>query len=203
MNAGWPIEASNRRSVQDQHGEASPISQRKYHGAASYGLNDFDKYMCLSVGRWTWYVVAFLMRPYLVLVLSFSDRSNRMGLVDLIYPDRLWLAIDTLAALPAVLIVVAYMNRKPGAKEWVSKIWRTGRTWLLASAGANAAVAVASLLLIETTRTSVVSPLMLCVSIWSLWYLVVSKRLPDAFGDFPEDEPEDGDETQGPEKKQS
>ncbi|MGB1833515.1 MAG: DUF2919 family protein, partial [bacterium] len=47
----------------------------------------------------------FLMRPYVVLLVSVTNRSNRMEFIELVYPDRLWLAIDTVAALPAVILV--------------------------------------------------------------------------------------------------
>ena len=157
----------------------------KYRGADSYGFNDFDRHMCLKPGVWTWLVVAFLMRPYVVIAISFANKGDRMGLIDMIYPDRIWLAIDTLAALPAVAMVLAYALRSPSAGRRIRWLWGSGRALLMLSAGANAVVALASLILGNDERAAVLSPSLLCVSAWSLWYLISADRVKDAFGDFP------------------
>lgn len=141
--------------------------------------------MCLGLGHWAWLVIAFLMRPYLVIGMSLTNRGDRMELLNLVYADRLWLSIDTLAALPAVMVAIAYARRKPGAPAWVRRLWRSGRVALLSSAGLNALVAAASLFHSTNVQPSFVSPLLLCISLWCLWYLVVAKRVHDAFNDFP------------------
>ena len=94
--------------------------ESKYLAGHHYGLNDFDKHMCLQPGLVIWLVIAFLMRPYIVMVMSFAQMGNRMGTIDLVYPDRIWFAVDALAALPAVLVVVVSWMRRPGARAGAS-----------------------------------------------------------------------------------
>ena len=163
----------------------TPPNKKKYLAAEHYTLNDFDKYTCLAPGVVLWLVIGFLMRPYLVMAMSFSQRGNRMGTIDLVYPDRIWFAIDALAALPAVVVIGAYIFRKPQAQAVFRKIWRSGRAWLLASSSANALVAVAGLVMTISSRTTLLSPILLCISGWCLWYLIASRRVRDVFGDFP------------------
>ena len=146
--------------------------------------------MCLSLGTVAWVVILFLMRPYVVLLVSVTNRSNRMEFIDLVYPDRLWLAIDTVAAIPAVILAVVTFLRRPNAADSVKAIWKRGRTLLLGSAALNGVVAAAALALANSHNVSIVSPILLCLSAWSFWYLLVSKRMRDVFGDFPvEEEP--------------
>ena len=59
--------------------------ESKYLAGHHYGLNDFDKHMCLQPGLVIWLVIAFLMRPYIVMVMSFAQMGNRMGTIDLVY----------------------------------------------------------------------------------------------------------------------
>lgn len=168
--------------------EDRTISEKKYLAGASYNFSDFDKYMCLSLGTVAWVVILFLMRPYVVLLVSVTNRSNRMEFIELVYPDRLWLAIDTVAALPAVILVAVTFLRRPNAASWVKALWKKGRTLLLASAVLNAIVAMAALALADSHKVSIVSPVLLCFSAWSLWYLLMSKRMRDVFYDFPVEE---------------
>ena len=144
--------------------------------------------MCLSLGTVAWVVILFLMRPYVVLLVSVTNRSNRMEFIELVYPDRLWLAIDTVAALPAVILVAVTFLRRPNAASWVKAVWKKGRHLLLASAVLNAIVAMAALALADSHKVSIVSPVLLCFSAWSLWYLLMSKRMHDVFYDFPVEE---------------
>ena len=162
--------------------------ESKYLAGHHYGLNDFDKHMCLQPGLVIWLVIAFLMRPYIVMVMSFAQMGNRMGTIDLVYPDRIWFAVDALAALPAVLVVVVSWMRRPGARALVRRAWHNGRAWLLTSSVANASVAVMSLVLSESSRTTIVSPILLVLSVWCLWFLWVSRRVRDVFADFPDDD---------------
>ena len=128
--------------------------------------------MCLSLGTIAWVVILFLMRPYVVLLVSMTNHTNRMEFIDLVYPDRLWLAIDTVAAIPAVILVVVTFLRRPNAAGSVKAIWKRGRTLLLGSAALNGIVAAAALALANSHNVSIVSPILLCLSAWSLWYLL-------------------------------
>ena len=116
--------SNDRRSAFSD--EDRTISEKKYLAGGSYRFNDFDKYMCLSLGTIAWVVILFLMRPYVVLLVSMTNHSNRMEFIDLVYPDRLWLAIDTVAAIPAVILVVVTFLRRPNAAGSVKAIWKRG-----------------------------------------------------------------------------
>lgn len=158
---------------------------KQYRGAQNYDAGDFDRWMCLLPGVATWIVIVFLMRPYVVMAMSFANRTDRMGLIDLIYPERFWFALNALAALPAIAVVVAYLRRRPEAGKWPRRVWANGRIWLIASAVANLVVALVAIVLAPSQGAGIVLPLMVCGAAWTLWYLVVAHRVRDTFMDFP------------------
>ena len=160
-------------------------TMKKYRTSERYSFHDFDKHMCLSPGIALWVVVGFLMRSYVIMGMSLAQPGDRLGTIDLVYPDRVWFAIDALAAFPAIAVVIAYIFRKPEAKAHIRAVWRSGRACLIASSTANVLVALASLALTASARTPIVAPVMLCVSVWCLWFLLVSRRVRDVFDDFP------------------
>jgi hypothetical protein len=155
----------------------------RYKGGQSYEDSDFDGYMCLAPGPFIWLVIAYLMRAYVVLAMSMANKANRFELIDLVYPQLYWLAIDALASLPAMAVVIAYGMRKPKAGSLPRKIWKNGKALLLVSASASTLVAGANL--IQTGGDHISGPILLCVAAWSIWFLMGSNRVHDTFLDFP------------------
>jgi peptidoglycan biosynthesis protein MviN/MurJ (putative lipid II flippase) len=85
-------------------------------------------------------ILLFLLRPYIVLILSMVNMSDHTGLVDYVYPNKLAMSLGALAGIPAALLVYVWIKRKPGAPQAARKIWARGRAFLGASALLNACV---------------------------------------------------------------
>ena len=107
----------------------------KYHSISRY-----DKNLCLKPDITIWLIFLFLLRAYVVLILSVVNMRDRTGLIDLVYPDRLVMSLGALAGIPAALLVYAWIKRKSGAPRYVRNIWSKGRAFLAVSALLNACV---------------------------------------------------------------
>lgn len=152
--------------------------------ANKYPASAYDDNLCLKIGLGTWVVILFLIRPYVILVLSLANKADRMGLVYLFYPARAALPLAAAAALPTVLLLISWVKRKPGARASIRWIWQHGKVFLFISIFLNAGVALQPLLWDETKMNSTGwAQLAACILI--VIYLLTSERVKDTFKDFP------------------
>lgn len=134
-----------------------------------------------------WLIFLFLLRAYVVLILSIANMGDRTGLIDLVYPDRLMMSLSALAGVPAALLVYAWMKRNPGAPPHVRNIWGKGRAILAVSALLNICVIFfpAWMWTAHTTQpgdwVQFVIALMIVIVVYS------SSYIRDCFNDFPDD----------------
>lgn len=159
--------------------------QRKYPFSA------YDEYLCLKMSAGMWLVLVFLFRPYAIMVMSFATKRDRMGLINLFYDDRAAMALGAVAAMPMVLIIYAWIKRRPGAAAHVRHIWNSGRWIMLGSALINVAIPVWPIL--GGTKPDLVAMGQLALSALIIFYLLLSPRVRETFADFPEDIEEEGD----------
>jgi cell division protein FtsW (lipid II flippase) len=137
--------------------------------------------------------LAFLCRTYLVMIMSLARRGDRFGLIDLFYANRSAMALGALAALPAIAVIIASVQRSPTAGSQTRWLWRNGRWFLLGSALANLAIALLpikdglyALSTLDVLQFSVIS--------YILVYLFRSERVRDTFADFPAPPPPEDQE---------
>jgi hypothetical protein len=152
-----------------------------------YPLSAYDKYVCLDMSVGMWLVIAFLLRPYLIVIISLANRQDRMGVIDMFYADRSHLALGALAAIPAVLVFIAWNKRKPGASAFARALWHRGRALLAVSAVLNAVIGLLPLLEGRPGGMDYFGVVQLVLCGWILVYLHDSERVRDTFADFPEE----------------
>lgn len=152
--------------------------------AIKYPASAYDDDLCLKISLGTWLVILFLLRPYVILALSLANKADRTGLVYLFYPAASGLPLAALAALPVVLLLVAWVKRKPGARASVRWIWRHGKAFLLASTLFNMGVALQPLLR-EENKPGMAGWIQLAVCMAVAIYLLTSERVKDTFKDSP------------------
>lgn len=152
-----------------------------------YPFSAYDKkYLCLNLSAGMWLVVAFLLRPYVIMIMSLANRRDRMGLIDMVYADRSGMAMGALAAVPVLLLIYAWVKRKPDASDKVRWLWRHGRGLLVAAAGLNIVAVFVPMLLGKASGIGYIGAfqLVLCAAI--ILYVLGSERVADTFADFPE-----------------
>ena len=155
----------------------------KHHSISSY-----DKNLCLKPNFDIWLILLFILRPYLVLVLSVVNRKDRFGLIELVYPDRLAMSIGALAGVPAAFLVYAWIKRKPGASRFVRNVWGKGRMLLAVSALLGACGAFVPFWLGTVHAILPGDWLQFAISLLIVVVVYKSIYIRDCFDDFPSDE---------------
>ncbi len=158
--------------------------------AENYPLERYDKYLCLRMNETLWLILLFLLRPYLITIMSLVNRTDRTGLINMVYSDKMILWWAFLAGVPAIFVFYAWSRKRPGASSFVRKVWRRGRPLLAVSAIFNVAIVFAPLLMGH--RMSTAGWTQLVISIGIVVTLYSSSYIRDCFSDFPKEEDADG-----------
>ena len=160
-----------------------------------YSFPDYDKYMSLKLDFEVWLIIAYFLRPFILMVSTIqmgrgtkSDSVNRLK--DMVYPDDFGFFIAFLATIPVLLLVFSYVKRKPGASGLVRKIWHNGRTLLLVTAVLNMIIIFVPFLMDLTHSINVLGWGQLVIALYIVFYLYTKQRVVDTFADFPKDEPD-------------
>ena len=153
-----------------------------------YSIADYDKHLSLKVNGVMWLIILFLLRPYVIGVMSIANRADQMQLINMIYSNHLSMSLSAFAGIPVLLVVYAWARRLPDASSFVRRTWGKGATLLAASAALNAAIVFSPLWLGTARKISVYGwgQLFICVVI--LFTLFSSKYIKDCFADFPADD---------------
>ena len=152
-----------------------------------YDISSYNYHLSLKMNQTMWAIIIFLIRPYLVVIFSVVNRSDMMGLINMVYVDRLSMSLSAFSALPVVLLIFAFIQRKPDATDLVKRVWANGRH-LLAITAALHAVILSSPLWIQTdAHMNNVMWAQLILSIGGFAVTYSSPYINDCFNDFPED----------------
>jgi hypothetical protein len=160
-----------------------------------YTFSDYDKYMSLKPDFEMWLIMAYFLRPFVMKISTIqmgrgTKSASVSGLKDMVYPNDFGFFIAFLATIPVILLLVAYMKRKPGASELVRKIWRNGRNLLVVTATLNVIIIFVPFLLDLTHSINMLGWAQLAIAIFIIFYLYKTQRVKDVFADFPKDDPE-------------
>ena len=154
--------------------------------ANQYPFSAYDKYLCLKPDVNIWLVLAFLLRPYVVVLLSIANRKDATGLINLVYSDRIAMILAAIAAIPAIFVVYAFIKRVPDAPDKVRRIWQHGRKLLLVSSFLNILVVFLPLLTGLAREISTVGWAQFGISVYIIYYIFTEQRVRDTFADFPQ-----------------
>ncbi len=152
-----------------------------------YPFSAYDTNLNLKFSMMMWLTCLFLVRPFAILVLSVAKKGGeKTELLELIYGGSIaTMYLETIAALPAILVLFALVKRKLGAPALIQRIWSRGRWLLFLSALLNILTLFTPI--IWNTHLHIGAPelikLSACVSI--MIFLMRSERVKDTFNDFP------------------
>ena len=159
-----------------------------------YSFKDYDKYLCLKASSELWLVLLFLLRPLVLVILSFllGLRGGNAAVAEkfqsVLYPDDIALTLAILTTIPALIFVYAWVKRKPGAPDCVRKICHHGASLLTLAAVLNIILIFVPLLTVDYHKIHLVGWVEIAISMLVIGYLQYSQRVKDAFADFPEEE---------------
>ncbi len=156
-----------------------------------YDFTEYDKYLCLKPSAELWLVMLYLLRPFIILLVTRMLSHVAPGVKDvenlryLLYPDDLSLLVALLAAVPVLIFLYGLSKRKPGAGVLVRRLWKNGANLLAAAAILNVPIVFAPLLTGSLTRIHLLGWVQAGLAIVITGYLYSSRRVRDTFADFP------------------
>lgn len=148
-----------------------------------YSAADYDSNFALKLSFSAWLIIIFTLRPFVIFIASVSNKSDRFGLLNTLYPDPLWALVSAIASIPVIILLIAWAKRGPCAGQPIRRIWRNGR-WLLSfSLILNAGAFITPWLL--GSNLSNIDKVQIGTCGILLYVLLRSIRIRDAFTDFP------------------
>lgn len=152
-----------------------------------YPESAYDEYLCIKPTVLMWVIIAFLFRPFIVLIASVVNKADRVGILNTFYPDRSAAFWGAMASIPAIFLLISWLKKQPGASAIIRRGWHHGRALLISSLLLN----MCMLLWHEFMRSaslqniSGLTMIQLGICVFAIYYLLRSQRLADAFSDFP------------------
>lgn len=94
------------------------------HSYAGYSVQDFDKFDCLKVSKWLFLSLCFILRGYIVWLMSVTNMKDRVSIIQWVYPETSLFYLSLGSGVLGIFIVLILSLRRPKAKNWVKKCWR-------------------------------------------------------------------------------
>jgi hypothetical protein len=98
---------------------------------ANYSVQDFDKFDCLKISQWAYLSLIFILRGYLVWLMSVTNMKDRVGIIQWIYPETSIFYLSLGSGSLGIFIVLVLSLRRPNANVWVKKCWQHAKTFLI------------------------------------------------------------------------
>ena len=89
-----------------------------------YDFKDYDKYCSLKINFELWLISAYFLRRVILKISTIqmgrgAKSGSVSGLKDLVYPDDFGFFLAFVTIIPVVLVIFAYMKRKPDAPDYI------------------------------------------------------------------------------------
>lgn len=101
------------------------------HSYQRYSVEDFDKFDCLKLSKIFYLVLLFVLRGYLVWLMSVTNMRDRVGLMQWLYPEMNLFFLSLFSGAIGLFVLLVISLRRPDAYPWVQKIWPYCRALLI------------------------------------------------------------------------
>lgn len=154
-----------------------------------YSLEDFDQYHVLKIPLLLWLSTFYLLKyPLLYALPAVPAMGSAEYLTKFVIAHFHW-SLLVFSCLPAALVLVAMMRRRPTAGAAVRRIWTYGRGLLLLAVVADLSIQAALIVGQQQKLSEYVLVIgYLDVMLWL--YLWRSRRVREVFKQFPASEAE-------------
>lgn len=98
-----------------------------------YSVEDFDSYDCLKLSKRFYLVLIFILRGYLVWLMSVTNMRDRVSFISWIYPETSLFYLSLISGAVGLFVVIIISLRRPEANSWVQYSWRQCRAILTAA----------------------------------------------------------------------
>ncbi len=97
-------------------------------------FRDYDKYGCIKLPLMLFLSLGYLIKGYVIWVVSLSYRKDPSVLLNLFYPSRADFYHALIIAIPALLCVVIVSLRRTGMPTFIETFWHRIRGLLITCA---------------------------------------------------------------------
>lgn len=96
-----------------------------------YSIEDFDKFDCLKLSKIFYLVLVFVLRGYLVWLMSVTNMNDRVATIQWIYPETSLFFLSLVSGGIGLFVVALISLRRPNSADWIKLIWPHCRTVLV------------------------------------------------------------------------
>lgn len=89
----------------------------------NYSVKDFDKHNCLKISMSIYLVLLFVLRGYIVWIMSVTNMRDRVAIIQFIYPDTSLFLLSLFSGALGLIVVALLSLRRPDAVSWVKTLW--------------------------------------------------------------------------------
>ena len=101
--------------------------QKKYQ---HYSVEDFDSFDCLKLSKRFYLVLLFILRGYIVWLMSVTNMRDRVSIISWIYPETSLFYLSLFSGAIGLFVVLIISLRRPEAAYWVQCSWQHCRSIL-------------------------------------------------------------------------
>ncbi len=105
-------------------------SQNKYQ---QYSVGDFDNYDCLKLSKRFYLVLIFVLRGYLVWLMSVTNMRDRVSIISWVYPETSLFYLSLISGTVGLFVLLIISLRRPEAPRWIQVSWQHSRKLLIAA----------------------------------------------------------------------
>ena len=146
---------------------------------------DFDKYNCVRVSLGLYFILAFILRGYLVWIMSVTNLNDTVSFLAWIYPEKYLFYLSLFSGCLGWFIVLLLSLRRPDAPCWVKKTWQHCHWILIAALIFDLTCSVWGVILAHkiTSTTVLIHAIIVLVCII---YIIKNQRFKLNLREFPE-----------------
>ncbi len=154
----------------------------------SYSIEDFDKFDCLKLSKRFYFVLAFVLRGYVIWLISVTNMKDRVETMQWVYPEMNLFFLSLLSGSLGLFVIVIISLRRPDSAMWVKKIWPHCRSLLVVALSFDFIINLIAYLCWQMTSLSWI----MCHGVIACSLIAIcftSKRIPINLLEFPKSLP--------------
>jgi len=156
---------------------------------SDFSPRDFDKYDCVKLSWLIYICLAYVLRGYVVWIMSVTNVQDRVGVIQSIYPEQSLFYLSLLSGSLGIFLVFLLSLRRPEASKWVKRLCKKLRILLIATMLFDLAINAVAYFKFEMISGIWLAGQVMIVGLLTI-LLMSSKRIAFNIEEFPEKLPE-------------
>lgn len=159
----------------------------KYY--ANFLPKHFDNFDCLKLAPGIYLILLFVLRAYIVWVMSVTNMRDHVGIIQWIFPQTSLFYLNLASGALGLFIVLVLSLRRPNAASWVRSSWNKCDVLLIIALIFDLLI---TLLGYFVWQLQSISWLLVhgTLVVGAITYILLSKRFAINLAEFPEELPE-------------